>query len=142
MPIMAVQGRNDARTAAWLLASRAKDCLDNPALAPAHATVLNNVYRLLEMYRVNVFFGFERAFGNRQPNESISLIPQLEQHVGAVRVALDRALDTAFGNVSKDEAVQVIGNVLKGVAHPSGAAPSDADKAKVKLFFSEMAQRL
>jgi hypothetical protein len=142
MPIMAAQGRNDARAAAWLLASRAVACLENPAMASAQATVLNNVYRLLELYRVNAFFGFERVSGGRQPSESISLVPQLEQHVGAVREALDRALNTAFVGQSKEEAVHTIGNVLKGVTQAGAAAPSEKDKAKVKLFFSEMAQHL
>ena len=142
MPIMAAQGRNDARTAAWLLASGAKDCLENPAIAPAHATMLNNVYRLLESYRVNVFFGFERLTSYQQPTDTISLVPPLEQHVGAVREVLDRALNTAFAGQSKNEAVELIKNVLKGVAHPDFGAPSDADKTKVKLFFSEMAQHL
>lgn len=142
MPIMSAQGRNDARAAAWLLASEARDCLDNPAIAPAHSTLLNNVYRLIESYRVNMFFGFERTSSYQPSQETISSAPPLEQHVADVRDALDRALEIAFTGQPKEAAVDVIEKVLKGVLYPEPNAPSDAEKTKVRLFFSEMVQHL
>jgi hypothetical protein len=142
MPIVAAQGRSDARAAAWLLASGAKDCLENPATASAHVAVLNNVYRLLESYRVNAFFGFERFPTYQQPGETISLVPPLEQHVGTVRDVLDGALRTAFSDWSKDDALKLIEDVLKSLAYPGSAQTSDADKHRAKQFFAEILRQL
>lgn len=138
---MAAQGRNDARTAARLLADSAKDCLDHPATAPTHVVVLNNVFRLLEAYRVNTFFGVEPVVGNHSA-EPLSLIPPLELHVKEVREVLERAIATAFAGQSKDQAIAQIGEVLKRVAYPEFGAPTDADKAKATRFFSEISQNL
>lgn len=139
---MAAQGRNDARTAARLLASTAKECLDDPASAPANAVVLNNVYRLLEAYRGNAFFGLEPAASYYPAAETLSLVPPLEQYVSVVRDVLEQAVVTTFAGQPKDEAIAVIENVLKRIAYPEFGAPSDAEKKKVKRFFSEVVQHL
>lgn len=142
MPIMAVQGRNDARVAVRLLANTAKDCLSDPKRAPEHAVMLNNVYRLLEAYRVNVFFGLEQATDYRHAGETLSLTPAFEQHVGDVRDVLERAMETTFCGQTKDEAIAEIANVLKQVVYPEFGAPSDTDKLKAEQFFSEVVQQL
>lgn len=142
MPIMAAQGRNDARTAARMLASAAIDCLERPGSVPSQTIVLNNVYRLLEAYRVNKFFGLPSAPDYSAGSNAFSH-PPLEQHVSAVRDVLQEAVATAFADVSKDDAIVEIEAVLKGLAYPErAAAPSDADKAKTVRFFSEVVQRL
>jgi hypothetical protein len=142
MPIMSAQGRNDARTSAWLLASAARDCLNDPASAPSHVIVLNNVYRLLEAYRANSFFGLEPADENYRGAEMPSLIPPLQQHVSTVSDVLMKASDIAFTGESKDQAVSQIANVLKRIAYPEFGPPLETEKTKATRFFSEVAQQL
>lgn len=139
---MAAHGRNDARIAARSLASTAKDCLGDPASGPAHAVALNNVFRLLEAYRVNSFFGLEPATSHAHAGESLLLIPPLEENVGEVRNVLDGAVATAFAGQSSDEAIAIIEGVLKLVAYPELGAPPDEEKTKTTHFFSEVVRRL
>lgn len=139
---MAAQGRNDARTAARLLASTAEECLNDPARAPANAVVLNNVYRLLEAYRVNAFFGLEPAASYYPAAETLSLIPPLEQYVSVVRDVLEHAVTATFVGQPKDEAITLIEDVLKRIAYPEFGTPSDAEKNKVTQFFSAVVQHL
>lgn len=142
MTILAAQGRNDARTAAHLLASTAKNCLVDPASAPAHVDVLNNVYRLLEAYRVNTFFGLEPVASYQSAAEAPSLIPHPEQYVKAVRDVMERSVEVAFAGQSKDEAITEITGVLKKVAYPEFGEPSEGEKTKATRFFSEMVREL
>ena len=86
MPIMAAQGKSDARDAARLLASTAMDCISNPAAAPERAITLNTVYRLLEAFRANQFFGLEVS-SRQDPKgaaETLTLLPPMERHVKEV----------------------------------------------------------
>lgn len=139
---MSAEGRNDARIAARLLALTAKECVEAPEKAPAQAVVLNNVFRLLEAYRVNRFFGLEPPAGYHREEETLSLIPQLEQHVSEVRTALERAVTAAFGGKSKDDAVATIADVLRRVTYPELGAPATAEKNSTARFFSEVVAHL
>lgn len=141
MPIMAAQERNDARSAARILASSAKACLDNPATAPANTVVLNNVFRLLESYRVNPFFELEPVFDNRHFDD-ISLTSALEVHVSAVHDALQGAVAAAFAGQSKNAAVLEIEATLKGLAYPELGAPTNDARSRAANFFSEVSSRL
>ena len=142
MTIMATQGRNDARSTTMLLASTASECIDDPTKALAHEDTLNNVYRLLEAYRVNKFFGLEPVPSYHHAVESLSSVPQPEQHVGEIREILECAMATVFSNEPKDEAISSITGVLKQVAYPEFGVPSDADKTKATRFFLEVVQGL
>jgi hypothetical protein len=142
MPIMAAQGRNDARVAARMLAAAAIRCLEAPGSVPSQKTVLNNVYRLLESYRVNSFFGVTSAPDYSTGSTAFSH-PPLERNVGAVRNVLRDAVASAYAGRSNDDAIIEIENVIKSIAFPGQAAsPSDADRARTVQFFSEVVQRL
>lgn len=141
MPIMAAQGRNDARTAARMLASAAIRCLESPGSVPSHVTVLNNVYRLLESYRVNTFFGVTAAPDYSTGSTAFSH-PPLERNVGAVRNVLREAVKSTFTDRTDDEAISEIEKVIEGVAYPKRGQPSAADKARTVRFFSEVVERL
>jgi hypothetical protein len=143
MPIMAAQGRSDARTAARILARAAINCIEHPDSAPKHVVTLNNVYRLLEAYRVNTFFGSEPNFGASSGSDALSLIQPLEQNVSAVRDVLADAVQTVFAGQTKAEAISEIETVLKKLAYPDqDAVTSPATREKTARFFAEVAERL
>ena len=145
MPIMAAQSRSDARSAARLLASTARDCINEPEAAPERETALNNVYRLLEAYRVNTFFGLEPPT-KRYPEgaaETLTLMPPVEQHLREVRDALEQARAVAFADQSKDHAIEAIANVLRAVTYPQEfKQPSEIDRNNATRFFEEMLDHL
>jgi hypothetical protein len=146
MPIMAAQGRSDARGAARLLAGLALDCIDNPKVAREQQVALNNVYRLLESYRSNVFFGLEppREQPKQNASQKLTLRTPIERHVKEVRDALEEARQTVFTEDTKDHAIETIENVLRSVAYPKSksARLSVADREKVTAFFREVVERL
>jgi hypothetical protein len=143
MSIMAAQGSNDARASARLLAGVAKECIEDPTTAPSRAVVLNNVYRLLETYRVNPFLGIDRTAAYPQTQESEALNPLAEQHVQDVRDVLRRAVEMAFEGQSIDDAILIVEDVLRGMAYPDKFdAPKDSEKVKAMKFFSEVLKGL
>jgi hypothetical protein len=145
MPIMSAQQQNDARGTARLLALAARDSIRTKSDVASREVVLNNVYRLLEAYRANAFFGLEpraRPFPARA-TEAISLLPRPGRHVREVRVALEEALAAAFPGQPKQEAIGVIEDVLRGITYPERfEKPSDDHRAKAGRFFDEVVTRL
>jgi hypothetical protein len=115
------------------------------ASATSREVVLNNVFRLLEAYRVNAFFGLEtraKPFPGR-PTEVISLLPRAERHVKEVKIALAEAMAVAFPGQPKDEAISVLERVLRGITYPNEFdKPSDDDRIKAGSFFDEVVTRL
>jgi hypothetical protein len=144
MPIMAAHGLNDARGAARLLAKNARECIYNPKIAPERQVVLNNVYRLLEAYRADPFFGLERL--TKHPSGTsgkLSLLRPVERHVEDVREVLEHAIAKAFAGEAHDGAVTLIENVLRAVTYPGQfPQPSEQDKQKAAHFFDEVVQNL
>jgi hypothetical protein len=145
MPIMATRGRNDARSAAWLLANTALNCIDEPDGALEQKVELNNVYRLLEAYRVNAFLGLER--GATMPNtqslaEALTLLP-VERHLKEVQLILEKARVTVFAAQSKDEAIKSLEEGLRGIVYPEEyEKPYENDRAKATRFFKEIINQL
>jgi hypothetical protein len=144
MPIMSAHGQNDARGTARVLALTARDCIRDPAKASVQKVTLNNVYRLLENYRVNAFFGLQptRHLPPRK-TETISLLPRAGRNVKDVRVALERAVDSVFAGQTKAEAILAVETVLRGIANPEKfEVPSDEDLAKAGRFFDRVLENL
>jgi hypothetical protein len=145
MPIMSAQQQNDARGTTRLLALAASDSIHKRSDATSREVVLNNVYRLLEAYRANAFFGLEpraRRFPARA-TEAISLLPRQGRHVREVRAALEEALAAAFPGRPKEEAIGVIEDVLRGITYPQQfEKPSDDDCLKAGRFFDGLVSRL
>jgi hypothetical protein len=145
MPIMAAHGLNDARGAARLLAKAAQDCISNPTTAPEREVALNNVFRLLETFRANQFFGLERPMQYpRRSTAKLSLLPPAERHVKEVRDVLEQAITVAFADVPKDRAIDAIEKVLRAVTYPESPfpKPSEKEKSQAACFFQSVAQRL
>ncbi|MGB7097576.1 MAG: hypothetical protein WBD95_02250 [Xanthobacteraceae bacterium] len=145
MPIMASQGRSDARGTAQLLAGMALDCIANPAVARERQVALNNVYRLLESYRVNRYFGSElRSQGYQNEAQRLALKRPVERHVKEVRDALEYARKVAFGDASKDDALQRLETVLRLVTYPDAneGQVSDEDQQRATQFFRALGDHL
>jgi len=141
---MAAHERGDARGAARLLALMALDCIDNPEMAAEQEVALNNVYRLLESYRSNVFFGLDTP---RQPfgriSDKLALTPPKERHVRDVREAIERARLAVFAKQSKERAIESVERVLRSIAYPERKVRSSpADKKKAALFFKTLLEQL
>jgi hypothetical protein len=122
-------------------------CLNDPNGAPTQEVALNNVFRLLESFRKNAFFGLEAPVGRRAPSPArkLTLRPPTEQHVRQVREALEHATTAAFADQSKDHAIEVVENVLRAIAYPARknlVRPSKADLQRTAMFFREFAGKL
>jgi hypothetical protein len=145
MPIMASQGRSDARGTAQLLASMALDCIQNPELAREESVALNNAYRLLESYRTNPLFGFEAAThaSAHTSLQRLTLKRPLERHVKEVRDALEEARRLVFGDRDRDESLLLVESVLRSVAYPSDKSNlSPGDLTAASKFFQILVGRL
>lgn len=145
MPIMAAHGQNDARVAARLLASTAVDCLRDPGRAAQWEVELNNVYRFLENFRANPFFGQEAPSKRTSAGapETLSFVPPMERHVKEVRLALDRALNSIFVGQPREQAITELEKVLKGLAYPERfGEPSHNQLQKAANFFERVLQHL
>ena len=145
MPIMAATGGSDARAAARLLAGTAVECLKAPEKAPSMAVAINNVYRLLEAYRSNQFFGLETSArpGTVRTMGPLTSTTLSERHVRDVRLAINDAVKQTFDDASVDHAVDLIEQALRGLIYPDKfQAPSAADLGRVTHFFERLRQTL
>jgi hypothetical protein len=144
MPIMSARQKNDARGTVRLLAVAARDTIRGHSTA-RREVVLNNVYRLLEAYRSTAFFGLEpspRPYSARAA-ETISLLPRAERNVNDVKVAIEAAQAKAFPGRSKDQAIEAVANVLRGIVYPADfAKPTNDEVARAGDFFDEFVERL
>jgi hypothetical protein len=141
MPIMAAHEQNDARGAVRLLAVAAKDFIGDEPVALDREVALNNVYRLLEAYKAQAFFGLEAPAAQIPGDtaETLTLLPPTERHVQDVRDALDHALSATFGQQSAEQALGMVEKVLRAVAYPKEhEQPSGEDRRKAKRFFEEL----
>jgi hypothetical protein len=144
MPIMAAHSRSDARGTARLLATMALASIDNPKRGEPQEVALNNMYRLLQSFRKDVFFGQEtddaRPLG---ASGKLTLRPPVERNVREVRKALEEATSVAFEGQAKNEAIEAVEKVLRSIAYPKkGAQPSPAERERVISFFRELVSRL
>ena len=152
MPIMAAHTRSDARGTARLLATMALASIGNPtakmdsriAAAESQEVALNNMYRLLQAFRKDAFFGQEMPRQSRQSAaEKLTLRPRVERNVRQVREALAQAAAIAFAGQSNDEAIEAVERVLRWIAYPrTNSPPSDTDRTRTISFFRELVDRL
>jgi hypothetical protein len=145
MPIMAAHAQSDARGAAWLLASTAKQYLSERGDAASTRGALNNVYRLLEAYRSKVIFSPTRPVSQTGVDSAdlLTLLPTTEGHLEDVRDALEQALTSTFSSESKSAALEFIEGVLRAAAYPERfEEPAPEKRAKVVNFFEELVRHL
>lgn len=145
MPIMAANGQSDARGAAWLLAAAAKDCMEDPSRGPDQETALNNTFRLLESFRSNAFFAFERKPYGRTSlgSESLTLTVPSQSHLGDVSSAIQRSIAAAFGGVDSNDAINAVEDTLRRVADPDKFGHPEGDSLeRATTFFRELQSSL
>jgi hypothetical protein len=145
MPIMAANAQSDARGAAWLLASAAGRCIDQPEHAAEWQEALNNTYRLLEAFRHNLLFALRPPRAKRHAVgdvEMLTMVPASERHLSEVRDAITEALAVSFQDIQKEDAIEQIASVLRAIAAPTRFSASDEHKKKARQFFVELLKRL
>ena len=145
MPIMAASAQSDVRGAAWLLVSAAKDYIENPINVPPSRDELNNVFRLLEAFRKNVFFAPRPLLAkNNAPHglAMLSIMPSSHRHLSEIREAMEEALSSSFSSTPKDHAVEKIEGVLRAVAAPDKYQVSEEDRNGARLFFNALLKQL
>ena len=145
MPIMAAHSRSDARGTARLLANMALASIDDPKGGEPEEVALNNLYRLLQSFRKDVFFGEETPArpSPRNAAEQLTMRPPAERNVREVRDALAAAASMAFEGAPRDQAIDIVEGVLRWIAYPKkGTEPSSADKNMTITFLREFINRL
>ena len=72
--------------------------INNPKRGEPQEVALNNVYRLLQSFRRDAFFGHEASVAHRSQSadEKLTSIFPVERNVREVRLALDRAINIVF----------------------------------------------
>jgi hypothetical protein len=144
MPIMATRGWDDARATARLLVKTALECIRDTNKGPQSEASLNNVYRLLEAFRVNPFFAYSGRDSREQaPGQNVLRTAIRGRHVEDVAIALDEAVRAVFAGQSKDAAVQSVEAILRRIAYPEQqGVPSQEERARAAQFFETVSQRL
>jgi hypothetical protein len=94
----------------------ALESINNPKQGEPQEVALNNMYRLLQSFRKDTFFGREApADVPRSSAEKLTLRPPMERNVRDVKQALEEAVTVAFAGQSKDAAIEVVENVLRWI---------------------------
>jgi hypothetical protein len=142
MPIMAASEWSDDRSTTLLMAEKVLECLQDQDKVQSAATVLNNVYRLLEAFKGNPFFGYVPEEPVESPDLDWASVA-IEPHVPDVRYALEEALKAAFSGQQPETAIGVVENVLRALVAPDRfPVPKPAERERAVRFFSELSQRL
>lgn len=142
MAIMAASEWSDDRSTTLLMAEKALECLKDPNKIPAAATLLNNVYRLLEAFKGNPFFGYVPEEPVETPDLDWATVA-MEPHVADVRYAIDEALKAVFSGEPVEVAIGNVEGVLRGMVAPEKfPAPQPADRDRAVRFFSALSERL
>src|SRR4051812_3161648 len=88
MPLMAMSDWSDERSTTLLMAEEALACVKDTSKVSASKTVLNNMYRLLEAFRSNAFFGFEPEEPSTEHPDTHGRSIVFESHSSDVRTAI------------------------------------------------------
>jgi hypothetical protein len=119
--------------------------INNPNVGEPQEVALNNMYRLLQSFRKDAFFGQEILSGSQSQSapDRLALRPPVERNVREVREALDQATKVAFGGQSRDQAIETVESVLRAIAYPAASElPSPDVRARVISFFRTLVERL
>ena len=124
---------------------RPVESISNTRIGEPQEVALNNMYRLLQSFRRDTFFGREApASAPVSAVEKLTLRPPVERNVRDVKRALDDATTAAFGGEHpKDDAIEIVESVLRWIAYPRTAKePSPEDRARTEAFLRELVGRL
>ena len=119
-------------------ASQTRGYFDNPLAAKDNAAKvpLENVYRMLEMFRYDAFEDESRRGVLALENVDETLIGNLDHSAWhtAILTALNRALTEAFGGSSKGEAIDTLEDSLRRLI--KGDEMPAETKQRAKGFFA------
>ena len=142
MPIMAASEWNDDRSTTLVMADKVLECLRDESKVAGAAVVLNNVYRLLEAFKGNPFFGYVPEEPLENP-ELDWVTMAMEPHLADVRFAIEEALKATFSGQSQEAAIRSVEDVLRGIVAPHDfPVPKPVERDRAVRFFSELSQRL
>jgi hypothetical protein len=120
------------------------DYFDHPdqACTPAASVPLENLFRMLEMYRYGAFSdeGRRGVLAMVSRSESTSVRPSLPSWHEPIERALNKALTDTFADVSKEEAVVSLQNSLRLLVSNKG--PDATKTVTAKQFFTNFSQAL
>lgn len=119
------------------LASRAATLLADPAHARADQISLQNIYRLLEMYRFDAFLDVTPK-GVLELGEGTIGSEAAGPEGDSLKQALDAASASAFPGVAKAQVVESLEGLISQIA--TGLGPEQGAILQAKRFFEELAR--
>ncbi len=127
-------------------ASMASSFFDQPETAtlPSAQVPLENLFRVLEMYKNDTFSDESRkgVLALNNPVGSFLKAPSEDKWQVNIKSALHRALGTTFANVPEDTAVNELQNALRSLV-VKGDIPDHIEAAqRAKTFFNEFSSAL
>lgn len=122
----------------------AADFFDHPeqALSSTARVPLENLFRILEMYRHGAFSDDHRlgilTMVSQSSNYSVE--PREEAWHSEIEAAINVAMTEAFAEASREDAVQSLQRSLRSLARPS--LPQAEGRESAKLFFRKFSEAL
>ncbi|MEC4720585.1 hypothetical protein RY831_15585 [Noviherbaspirillum sp. CPCC 100848] len=147
MSVVTVQSQDKSNFLCKRFAAMASDYFDAPSEArtPAAQVPLENLFRVLEMFRNNTFFDEPRkgVFAFEKPKTSkLSLSKEDSWHVD-IKDAVHRSIEASFGkNVGEAEAVVELQNTLRWLVVPGDLPLQEEKVIRAKKFFGQLSNAL
>ena len=125
-------------------ASLASSYLDTPeeARRPTDHVPLENLFRLLEMYRYDAFSDESRTgiLAIENANDHFVMHPAENVWHTNIKNALNGAIQTVFVNTPKDQAVEELEETLRSLSNNGDIEPDNLERAK--SFFKKFLEEL
>lgn len=148
MALISMYERDNSRTVYRILADEAVRCFDNPKICTEEKIPLTNLARLLERYRYNAFsdhvaLGILEALSPKngpQGGDSRALTCHMEGVVSALEAAHARV----YSNLSKDDLVQCLQDILAKLSSTASVNELDAKQQleSARRFFVAFSEAL
>ncbi|MCR1770515.1 hypothetical protein [Burkholderia glumae] len=144
MAIISTYDTDKSGVLAKRYAQLAAQYFDKPedARSAAARVPLENLFRILEMYRHNAFSDDHRqgVLTMISQTENYSMHPSENPWHSDIEQALGRAMHTTFGDTGKEDAVRALQGSLRWLASNGAQGPGDVRTAR--QFFQEFSQAL
>ena len=144
MSIISTYNTDKSGVLAKRYALLAAEFFDRPEQARTNGArvPLENLFRILEMYRRNAFSDDRRqgVLAMVSQNENYSIRPTETAWHSEIKTALEEAMANTFAGTSKEDAVLSLQCSLRWLAKPDNAQPGNVDSAK--RFFSRFSEAL
>jgi hypothetical protein len=144
MSIISTYNTDKSGVLAKRYALLAAEFFDRPEQARTNGArvPLENLFRILEMYRRNAFSDDRRqgVLAMVSQNENYSVSPAETAWHSEIKTALEEAMANTFAETSKEDAVLSLQRSLRWLAKPDDVQPENVDSAK--SFFSRFSEAL